>query len=90
MKIVPKKGFLLLKPAAIETKTSGGILLAAKEETKMPSIGEIVEVGVGSEYKVGETVIVVLGASPYERSVELEGVKHLVISEESVVGYVYP
>lgn len=56
----------------------------------MPSIGEIVEVGVGSEYKVGETVIVVLGASPYERSVELEGVKHLVISEESVVGYVYP
>ena len=88
MKIVPKKGYLLIKPATVENMTSGGIIVTPKETTT-PSIGTIVEIGAGSQYKVGEKVIVVLGATALERTVDIEGTKHLLLNEESVLGYVF-
>jgi len=85
-KMRPVNDRVVIKPAAAEEKTAGGIIIpdTAKEQ---PQRGEVVAAGPGKDgnmmtVKVGDTV---LYGKYSGQKVEFEGVEYLIMREDDVL-----
>ena len=80
MKIIPEKGRLLLREFREEIAIGNATVKAEAAQT-LPAKGEIIAVGDGSDYKVGERVI----ASEFEPVMFTFNGEKLYILDESMV-----
>ena len=94
MKIRPLQDRILVKRVAEESKTKGGIIIPDSAKEK-PMEGEVIAVGKGKilengkkqplEVKKGERVLF----SKYAGTdIKIDGVEHLIMKEEDVLGLV--
>ena len=89
MNIKPLADRVLIKPAAAEEKTLGGIIIPDSAKEK-PLKGEIVAVGNGTKdeemvVKVGDTVLYGKYAGT---EIELEGEKYLIMRQSDVLAII--
>ena len=92
MNIKPLADRLLIRPAKVEEKTSGGVYLPDTANKEKPVRGEVVAVGPGRldkagkrvslEVKEGDTVIYSKWAGT---ELKLEGEKYLLMKEDDVL-----
>lgn len=91
-KIKPVGGFILVKPAKEEEKTSSGLIIQTSSKGEKPQKGEIVSLGTGKLDKDGKTlawnvkvgdIILFKKYSPEE--IEIEGEEYLIMKEEDVL-----
>ena len=94
MKIRPLQDRILVKRLESEEKTTGGIIIPDSAKEK-PMEGQVVSVGKGKtlengtvhkpDLKAGDTVLF----SKYSGSeVKIEGIEHLVMKEDDILGVV--
>ena len=89
MNIRPLADRVLIKPAAAEEKTLGGIIIPDSAKEK-PLKGEIVAVGNGTKdeemvVKVGDNVLYGKDAG---KEIELEGEKYLIMRQADVLAII--
>ena len=89
MNIRPLADRVLIKPAAAEEKTLGGILIPVSAKEK-PLMGEVVAVGNGTKddemvLKNGDTVLYGKYAGT---EIELEGEKYLIMRQSDVLAII--
>lgn len=94
MKIRPLHDRILIKRVEEETKTKGGIIIPDTAKEK-PQEGEIVAVGEGRRLENGKVVECdvqkgdrVLFNKYSGTEIKIEGVEHLIIKEEDVLGVI--
>jgi len=95
IKIQPLGKRILVKPAEIEEKTSGGLVIPPTSgDDKRPETGEVVKLGIGKDdegkevkfdIKVGDKVYF-KKYSPEE--VEVDGEKYLIIEIEDILAVI--
>lgn len=94
MKVRPLQDRLVIRRVDEEEKTSGGIIIpdSAKER---PLIGEVVAAGAGKRTESGELIAMdvkqgdrVLFGKYSGTEIKLEGVEHLILREDEVLGIV--
>lgn len=94
MKIRPLQDRILVKRVAVEERTAGGIIIPDNAKEK-PMEGEVVAVGNGKkledgtlqkpDVKVGDSVLF----SKYAGSeVKIDGIEHLVLREDDLLGVI--
>lgn len=89
MSIKPLADRVLIKQAAAETVTAGGIIIPDSAQEK-PLQGEVIAIGKGTkdeemEVKVGD--IVIYGKYPKSATeIELDGDKFLVMRQSDIIG----
>jgi chaperonin GroES len=80
--IEPNKRYLLAKPNKKETETISGFLLAERS-AEAPKIAEVIAIGEGVPYQVGQSVVY----KPYAMTeVQLNGEEHYLIHIEDILG----
>jgi chaperonin GroES len=94
MKIRPLHDRILIKRVAEEEKTKGGIIIPDTAKEK-PAEGEVVAVGTGAVQKDGKVRPVsvkkgdrVLFAKYSGSDVKIDGVEHLIMREEDLLGVI--
>jgi len=94
MKIRPLHDRILIKRVAEEEKTKGGIIIPDTAKEK-PAEGEVVAVGGGAVQKDGKVRPVsvkkgdrVLFAKYSGSDVKIDGVEHLIMREEDLLGVI--
>lgn len=92
MKLRPLQDRILVKRLEAESKTASGIIIPDNAQEK-PMEGEVIAVGNGKTLANGETVKPALNAgdkilfSKYAGSeVKLDGVDHLIMREDDILG----
>lgn len=98
MKLQPLNDKVLILPAAAETKTPGGIIIPGNVENK-PTRGTVIEVGPKVNPNVGDPFLTTLAVLPGTEvmfplyggvEVEIDGVKHRLLSVEEILGVLVP
>ena len=84
MNIRPLADRVLIKPAAAEEKTLGGIIIPDSAKEK-PLKGEIVAVGNGTKDEVGDNVLYGKYAGT---EIELDGEKYLIMRQADVLAII--
>lgn len=92
LKIKPVGGFILVKPAKEEEKTSSGLIIQSTSKGEKPQKGEIISLGTGRldkdgnklawNVKEGDTILF-KKYSPEE--IEFDGTEYLIMREEDIL-----
>ncbi|QZI90482.1 putative 10 kDa chaperonin [Vibrio phage 207E48.1] len=90
MQLYPFGGMVLIKPVDLQRKNSSGLVLSSTPDKVDPSAGVVIAAGTDVDPQraalLGETVSFVVGASAYEKAELVDGVKHILVPQENIVG----